>query len=466
MVNRRDILIGSFVLILVTLLGQISGLTTNQILRTSRSSYGFEIVDSFSRVPENNDDPSCPFSRINITRTIQGINSNETRIPHSLISIDGDSCGPLNKNTTDQELAAEDYVQIVKGKFLTSLKSQADANSHVFISSMYRAIHREDNDYVSRVLRTLDQRNDSEIFVGYERWSAWKCGENRTIRVPRYTFLLFVRSSNTAMDLGKIINGSYTVQAARQFLFTFGPGSTQPCAYVGAPPQETDSDGSQGSGSSQQSGGFFPTKVFQCFPAMAKVLSSDRGEVRIKDLDVGDEVIAPRWKDALQVSPSKVLFFTHQLQRGMFEFVQLRSESNKTIDLSPGHYIHTSSGLKAAKDVEIGDTLFRYSEGRFADELVASIFRVQKEGLYNLKTGQGNLIVDGFAVSCYTTVLKPIVAHPLVAGIEYIASTMHHSYVAINRLLHSQALLPGTQRAMKKAFNSVKVDAPVPRQLT
>eukprot|EP00173_Palmaria_palmata_P003570 Plantae.Rhodophyta-Palmaria_palmata.ctg3754.p1 GENE.Plantae.Rhodophyta-Palmaria_palmata.ctg3754~~Plantae.Rhodophyta-Palmaria_palmata.ctg3754.p1 ORF type:complete len:157 (+),score=28.33 Plantae.Rhodophyta-Palmaria_palmata.ctg3754:952-1422(+) len=124
------------------------------------------------------------------------------------------------------------------------------------------------------------------------------------------------------------------------------------------------------------------------------------------EIQIGDEI---------KVGPgafSRVFMFTHKSADTKSTFVRIATDSGARVELTPGHYIYANNNLVAAATVKDGDRL-RLSDGR--DAIVLSVSTVQLAGLYNPQTVSGDIAVDGVVSSTYTTAVKPVFAHALLA---------------------------------------------------
>lgn len=109
-----------------------------------------------------------------------------------------------------------------------------------------------------------------------------------------------------------------------------------------------------------------------------------------------------------------VMTFSHA-QRGTFEFVELRTNGSMTLTASEGHFVIRGDGtLTAAGEVRVGDVL-RVADGT---RTVQKVQRVMREGLFAPHTASGQVVVDGFVVSCYTTAVKVAAAHAWLAPVR------------------------------------------------
>ncbi len=113
--------------------------------------------------------------------------------------------------------------------------------------------------------------------------------------------------------------------------------------------------------------------------------------------------------------------FSHAVKPGTFIFVRIATNAG-ALSTSPGHFVHTASGTKAASAVVRGDYL-KSANGSFAK--VQSIELVLEEGLYNPQTIDGDIVVDGFIVSTYTRAVPVSAAASMLAPVRAAYSLFH-----------------------------------------
>lgn len=205
-----------------------------------------------------------------------------------------------------------------------------------------------------------------------------------------------------------------------------------------------------------------------CFPAAARVTRADGTTARMADVAVGDLLLVStggggggggRELPAAAVF-SHVYMFAHRLVGGAYDFVELSTSdpARPTLTLSAGHLVYLADGrLVAAAAVVPGDrlqpaaplNLWPGGDGAYAAAAAAAaadtngtssearcvaarappppeippvwvtaVAARQLPGLYNPMTLHGDLIVDGYRVSTYTTALPPAVGVPLSAPLR------------------------------------------------
>lgn len=143
-----------------------------------------------------------------------------------------------------------------------------------------------------------------------------------------------------------------------------------------------------------------------CFPSSATVQLED-GNVKTMDrLQLGDRILVATG------AYSDVLMFTHRLNGTVNDFIRLSTSTGAQLSLTSGHFIYANGALVAADTIKAGDELELAPGGR---STVASVTRVAERGLYNPQTLSGDIAVNGIRASTYTTAVRPMVAHSLLA---------------------------------------------------
>lgn len=138
-----------------------------------------------------------------------------------------------------------------------------------------------------------------------------------------------------------------------------------------------------------------------CFPRDSTVELRDGAMRRMDEVNVGDVVKV----GVGEYSP--VILFTHRLVSGSFRFVNLQT-AKAALKVSAGHFIYVNGALAAAQTVRVGDAI---ASGDGESAIVVNVDAVEGEGLFNPQTAQGDVVVDGFLSSTYTTAVDPAFAH-------------------------------------------------------
>ena len=123
------------------------------------------------------------------------------------------------------------------------------------------------------------------------------------------------------------------------------------------------------------------------------------------DLQLGDFVLtrSGRYRE--------VILFSHRDAKIRASFIAISTTSNRTVHLTPGHYIYANGVLKQARDVMPGDAL----ETSVGEKTTATIIHTMTMlGLYNPHTYDDSIVVNGVRASTYTSAISPILAHALL----------------------------------------------------
>ena len=112
---------------------------------------------------------------------------------------------------------------------------------------------------------------------------------------------------------------------------------------------------------------------------------------------------------------SDVFMFSHRADDVEATFVRLTTASNRTLTLTPDHYLYVNGALAAAKTVSVGDAL-EADDGSSTHVTATSV--VRGTGLYNPHTLHGDIVVDGIKTSTYTTAVAPGLAHMVLAPLR------------------------------------------------
>lgn len=145
-----------------------------------------------------------------------------------------------------------------------------------------------------------------------------------------------------------------------------------------------------------------------CFPASARVLLDNGSTRMMSELAISDRVHVGRGVF------SDVYSFSHADRMALYTFVRLTTP-NGSLLATANHYVYADGMLKTAGSVEIGSWLSR-ADGSVS--VVTSVSREQHRGLYNPHTLQGDIAVDGFITSTYTSSVRPHLANTLLAPIR------------------------------------------------
>jgi len=148
-----------------------------------------------------------------------------------------------------------------------------------------------------------------------------------------------------------------------------------------------------------------------CFPAESQVAMADGTAVAMRDLRLGDRVAAGGG------ATSEVFFFSHRSAHQAQRYVQLEAEGARKMRVSGGHLVYLEGMKRVSADrVRVGDRLM------LADAVqsvrVEKVSKVRDVGLYHPHTLSGDMVVDGFLVSTYSTLMPPALAHTLLSPLR------------------------------------------------
>ncbi|CDQ87591.1 unnamed protein product [Oncorhynchus mykiss] len=164
----------------------------------------------------------------------------------------------------------------------------------------------------------------------------------------------------------------------------------------------------------------------ECFPAHATVLTSDGSRRTMAELSVGDRVLAV--DAAGQPTFSEVLLWLDRRSGSRERYLLLDTEgSEEPLYITPDHVLFiapdnaTTIDLASnarrvpvfAKDVLPGHLIYLHdpSTGLLEAKRVTEVSEAESLGAYAPLTVEGNLVVDGRLVSCYTLQCRQQLAH-------------------------------------------------------
>ncbi|GAB0489891.1 hypothetical protein MMPV_001117 [Pyropia vietnamensis] len=408
-------------------------------------------------------------------------------IPHAVTRLDGSNCvsrvlsGSREANppawvanlTTQADLdgLSESQLQVLHGLSGT-LVTRAD-----HVRSEAAAITSGTEDIYSAIVSgsqttigILSALSWRDVWVGLERDAPLVCADTGMPKGSIY-FMLYTSPPDglvfnaAGVDVGHSNSLMVSVGGEAQRLCAFARNAsvtyepTPAPAYV--PPPE-------------------PNLGFRsCFPATARVTRADGTTARMADVAVGDLLRVStgggggggeRGLPAADAF-SRVYMFAHRLIGGEYDFMELSTSdpARPTLTLSAGHLVYLADGrLVAAAAVVPGDRLqpaapldlWPGGDGASAAAAatacangtsavgrcaaisapplskpppvwVTSVAARRLPGLYNPMTLHGDLIVDGYRVSTYTTALPPAVGVPLSAPLRALYATTGLSTAAL-----------------------------------
>lgn len=151
-----------------------------------------------------------------------------------------------------------------------------------------------------------------------------------------------------------------------------------------------------------------PARRRACFPADARVHLRRKGEIRMEELRVGDDVLVGKGEY------SKVIMFSHRATE--YGYVVEVRVANRTMRASAGHLVRVEGeGLRRIGEMRKGmSVLLQEGEWRRVEEVRWAL----RWGMYNPHTEKGEIVVDGVVCSCYTDAMSARVAHGLLAPVR------------------------------------------------
>lgn len=172
------------------------------------------------------------------------------------------------------------------------------------------------------------------------------------------------------------------------------------------PEFDGDGDSDSNDGGSSKSG----DGETACFPGTALVQTPLGRSARLSEVDVGDEIAS------VDSAFSRVFAFSHRVADTRHEFVRIAT-ARGNLTATRGHFVHTPTGAKPAGSLRRGDFLVAASGDsvRIIDTRV-----VYGRGLYNPHTLTGDIVVDGFRATCFTTAVPLVPAQSLLAPFRWL----------------------------------------------
>jgi hypothetical protein len=144
-----------------------------------------------------------------------------------------------------------------------------------------------------------------------------------------------------------------------------------------------------------------------CFPSASLVLTKEGSVKTMRELKVGDEVLAYDESNQ-ELIFSKVYMFAFRNPKQMQNYYEISTSDSRTITLTGTHLIYVNvKNLfipTYAKDVKLGDIVFTYDRwgNDIAETTVTKILtNVPMEGYFAPITMSGNIIVDDILASSY-----------------------------------------------------------------
>ncbi|KAF7705952.1 hypothetical protein HF521_019206 [Silurus meridionalis] len=164
-----------------------------------------------------------------------------------------------------------------------------------------------------------------------------------------------------------------------------------------------------------------------CFPASARVRLKGGAMKEVKDLKVGDEVLAADESGNLVYSPFLMFADRDGARRRTFRVIETKSPRTR-ISLTEAHLLFTAQNFTLtetfAGDVEPGQEVMIVEEGgagrRIRAVRVDRIYEEAREGWFAPLTGHGTIVVDDVLTSCYAAVRNQKLAHLAFAPVRLV----------------------------------------------
>lgn len=174
-----------------------------------------------------------------------------------------------------------------------------------------------------------------------------------------------------------------------------------------------------------------------CFTLRSQVRTSTGDSVSIEDVKVGDSVLTVTTSGELSYSPI-ISFMYHDAEK-TGHFVQLHTEDDHTITLTPGHLIYKTSQENStelpedpvfASEVKEGDYLFVVPPdatdrgNKIPTSRVTRVGLAQEKGVTAPLTADGTIVVDSVVASCYAVTRHEGLAHLSFAPLRLLYHTV------------------------------------------
>lgn len=130
-----------------------------------------------------------------------------------------------------------------------------------------------------------------------------------------------------------------------------------------------------------------------CFAGSELILLENGQYKKISDISIGDIILTADKNYNLSYSP--VIFLPHEKNNIETQFIQITSNKNNTIKLTPEHNIIANNKVIYASKVNIGDTLQTVN----GSEIVKDISIVKDFGIYTAITENEFIIVNNIIAS-------------------------------------------------------------------
>jgi len=156
----------------------------------------------------------------------------------------------------------------------------------------------------------------------------------------------------------------------------------------------------------------------RCIYDEAEVRMADGTMRRVKNLEIGDEVLA--YNTEKGIHPSRIYGQLHQDNETEIKIVEIETSSGRKIPVTGQHSLFARQCLsdgqkwstKSAQEIRVGDCLPRYyTDGDVVEESVINIRVFDARGIRQPVTETGTIIVDDVVISCYDRVVNQDATH-------------------------------------------------------
>ncbi|KAA8495340.1 Inositol monophosphatase 2 [Porphyridium purpureum] len=160
-----------------------------------------------------------------------------------------------------------------------------------------------------------------------------------------------------------------------------------------------------------------------CFPGSSELEREDGSHVRMDQVAPGERVRV----SSTEFSPIYMWGHHERAAAGTpMRRVHLQNISSAPLDLSPDHLLPLRRGYRIAaklvvpaSEVHVGDWLQRSDGEWYMVSSVSNFIMMAPDGKFAPHTLHGNLAVSGVVVSSYTALIRPHVAHSLLAAFRF-----------------------------------------------
>ncbi|PXF49802.1 Desert hedgehog protein [Gracilariopsis chorda] len=390
---------------------------------------------------------SCPMSSVEYTYILS--TPSGSRIPHSRIYMDGLRCGNVPDNATVDQLYKDSYMELMSIEALQSEQSARDNNVYrafYELTVLSRPFPKSFFDFMSREF----SERKVNTYIGFERYKDRVCSNGKEIVTLRRNSLVFIgavagKNVSVTQLITRLTKGAQVYlppNSPYQISFSPAGGKADPEHVC---PLKLDWRARISSQNINSTATPTPSaNVRMCFPAHATLDGVNGETYRMDRLQVGDVVRAPFGGN------TEVFMFSHNDRRTFSTMVNVQSENGSSLTLSSGHYVLTARGLVPAAELRDGDTLFT----EHGTSRVTGTVETLEQGVFNPHTLSGMMLVDGLAVSCYTTAVNPVTAHALLAVVRMVY-TLTKSRACVRTFL-ANAMRFGAPDSVARIVPSIK----------